>query len=136
MTRPAFAELCRQVCASQGWELLPTGVLVHLDEGRHQLVRLELFESERVEGMGHTPLVRLSTTVGAVEKLSRERLLLALEANATLEHGALAVETGQLCMTDTLLVETADAEELEAAIDYLARQADEFEHAIFGTDQN
>ena len=133
MTRPAFAELCRQVCASKRWELLPTGVLVHLAEGRHQLVRLELFDSE---WPARTDMVRLTTTIGAVEKLSRERLLLALEANTTLDHGALAVESGQLCMTDTLLLDTIDAEELEAAIDYLSHQADEYEHAIFGTDQN
>jgi hypothetical protein len=126
----AFAERCRQVCASHDWELLPTGILVRWGDGRRQLVRVEIFDSEG------EALVRLSTTIGDTGRLGRERLVLALETNARLAHGALAIQSGQLCMTDTLMLENTDAGELEATIDYLSRRADEYERALFGTDEN
>lgn len=130
MIRNAFADLCRQVCASQNWQLLPTGIHVQWGDGRHQLVRLEFFES------GREALVRLSSTIGDVDGLSREQLGRALEANATLAHGALAIMTNELCITDTLMLENSDAAEIEAAVDYLARRADEYERMLFGTDEH
>jgi len=130
VSRGAFADRCREVCAAHDWELLPTGILVRWGDGRRQLVRLEIFDSERES------LVRLSTTIGDVGQLDRERLVLALETNADLAHGALAIQSGQLCMTDTLMLESADVEELEAAIDFLSRRADEYERTLFGTDEH
>lgn len=126
----AFAEHCRQICAAQNWELLPTGINVSFGDGRHQLVQLEFFEEGREE------LVRLSTTIGSVSDLSREQLVVALETNAQLAHGALAIQGEQLCMIDTLMVEASGPAEIEAAIEYLAREADDYERAIFGTDEN
>ena len=130
MNRKGFAERCREVCAAHDWELLPTGILVQWGDGRRQLVRLEIFDADRQS------LVRLSTTIGDVGVLDRERLVLALETNADLAHGALAIQSGQLCMTETLLLEAADVEELEASIDFLARRADEYERTLFGTDDH
>ena len=126
----AFADLCRQVCEAQNWELLPTGIVVRWGDGRHQLVSLEFFEFQREE------LVRLSTIIGRVELLSRAQLEMALESNAGLAHGALAIQNGHLCMTDTLMVMASGAAEIEAAIAYLARAADEYERSIFGTDEH
>jgi hypothetical protein len=123
-----FAELCRRVCESQNWELLPTGILVRWEDGRHQLIEMEFFES------GLEKLVRLSSTIGEVARLEREQLIVALESNANLTHGAFSIHSGQLCMMATLMTEACDPAELEAAIDYLARQSDEFERIIFGTD--
>jgi hypothetical protein len=128
VSRIAFAEQCRQVCTSHGWELLPTGILVHWEDGRKQLVRLEIFESNR------QLLVRLSTTIGPVDLLSRDHLVLALEANAELAHGALAIRSRELCLTDTLMLESSDASQIEASIGFLATQADEYERTIYGTD--
>ncbi len=128
MSRTAFAEQCRQVCDAHGWELLPTGILVQWEDGRKQLVRLEIFESNR------QMLVRLSTTIGSVELLSRDHLVLALEANSELAHGALAIQSHELCLTDTLMLETSDASQIEASIGFLANQADEYERSIYGTD--
>lgn len=130
MSRNLFADRCREVCASHDWELLPTGILVRWGDGRRQLVRLDIFESER------ETLVRLSTTIGDVGQLDRDRLVLALETNASLAHGALAIQSGQLCMTDTLMLEASTTEEIEASIDYLSRHADEYERSLFGTDEN
>jgi len=130
VTSNAFAELCRQVCASQNWELLPTGILVSWGDGRRQLVELEFFEQ------GRDQLVRLFSTIGDAGALERDRLVLALETNAELAHGALAIRGGELCLTDTLMVEASGTAEIEAAIGYLAEQADEYERSIFGTDDH
>ncbi len=129
-SRNAFAEHCRHVCAAQNWELLPTGIVIHFGDGRHQLVRLEFFEYRREE------LVRLTTTIGPVEALGREQLALALQTNAAIPHGALAIRGDVLCMTDTLMLEASGAAEIEAAIEYLAGAADEYERSLFGTDEN
>jgi hypothetical protein len=126
----AFADACRLVCEEQGWELLPTGIVVRWGDGRHQLVSLEHFEFEREE------LVRLSTRIGESDHLGRDQLALALETNSGLAHGALSISENHLCMTDTLLVSSADGSHIAAAVEYLARQADEYERAIYGTDDN
>ena len=126
----AFAAICRQVCEQEDWELLPTGIVVRWGDGRHQLVSLEFFEFEREE------LVRLSSTIGTVAQLQREQLILALSTNAKLAHGALAIRNAQLVMTDTLMVSGSDAEGIRAAIEYLARAADDYERTIYGTDQH
>ncbi len=128
--RQTFGRLCQQVCASQGWRLLPTGVEVRWGDGRHQLVRLELFDHD-----GQT-VVRLLTSIGPVGDLERSRLLQALRANGELAHGALAVRDEELVMTDTLLVAEADAREMEAAVAFLARTADDYERVLFDTDDH
>lgn len=126
----AFAEHCRRVCESQNWELLPTGIVVRFGDGRHQLVGLEFFEYQR------EALARLSSTIGAAAALSRAQLVLSLEMNARLPHGAFSIQGGNLCMTDTLMIETSGPAEIEAAVDYLARTADEHERLLFGSDEN
>jgi hypothetical protein len=126
----AFAEHCRTACDSQGWELLPTGINVRFGDGRHQLVSLELFET------GREVLVRLSTGIGEVAALSRDQLESALERNAELAHGALAIKGRELCMIDTLMVEESGPAEIEAAVEYIANQADLYEHTFFGTDDH
>ena len=128
-SQESFAKICRGVCESQGWELLPTGIVVRWGDGRRQVVSLEFFENEREE------LVRFSTTIGDVRELSREHLAMALRANSELAHGALAIKYDQLCMTDTLILGDADPGEIEAVIAYLARTADHYEETFFRTDE-
>jgi hypothetical protein len=126
----AFGEICSQVCREQGWELLPSGVRVDCDEGRHQLVALELFESSDEE------LVRLSTTIGAVAELGAMRLATALRINYDLAHGALAIRDDQLVMIETLPLEDAGSAQIEASIRYLAQTADRYERSLFDIDEN
>ncbi|UCE85102.1 MAG: hypothetical protein JSU66_12195 [Deltaproteobacteria bacterium] len=128
-TQEVFGQICRRVCQQQGWELLPSGVQITFADGRHQLVSLEFFESEREE------LVRLYTTIGAVDGMDARRLVAALRINARLAHGALAVRDDALVMIDTLMLEDADAAEIEASIAYLAETADYYEKVLFGTDE-
>ncbi len=128
--RETFARICERVCEEQGWTLLPTGVEVHHADGRHQIVSLEHFED------GDDAMVRLSTTIGTTRALSTERLALALQVNARLVHGALAVRDGELIMTQTLMLHDADPGEVRASVGYLAETADYYEKIFFGTDEN
>lgn len=129
-TQQQFGELCRKVCAEQGWELLPSGVVVNWPDGRHQLVSLEFFEFRQEE------LVRLYSIIGSSRGLSAERLATALRVNATLAHGAIAVRDDDLIVVETLMLRDADPGEIEASIAYLAETADFYERMIFATDEH
>jgi len=126
----AFGEICRRVCEEQGWDLLPSGVHLTWADGRHQVVELQLFEHEGKD------LVRLISTIGATHDLTPVRLTIALRINAELAHGAFAVKDDNLVMVDTLLLQEADAGEVEGSIRYLAETADYYEKAIFETDEH
>ena len=127
-TRESFAEILRKVCSERDWELLPSGVNVTHENGRHQVVSFEIFEFEE------RGLVRLVTTIGDAKELRREQMEQALRANIRLAHGALAIEADDLCMTDTLSLEEADPGEIESAVEFLAEMADYYEQVLFGTD--
>ena len=129
-TRDAFGQICQRVCEQQGWDLLPSGVRVPCESGRYQLVSLEYFEFEKQE------LVRLHTTIGQTRALGEERMVLALQINARLAHGALALRDGELVMIDTLMLKDADPAEVEASLSYLALTADYYEKMLFGTDDH
>jgi hypothetical protein len=94
------------------------------------VISLEFFEFESQE------LVRLYTVIGPADQLPTERLAMALKINARLAHGALAVLDGELIMANTLLLQDADAPEIEASIAYLAETADYYEKTLFGTDRH
>jgi hypothetical protein len=124
----AFGAMCQRLCRARGWELLPAGVRLSVEGGRHQLVEIELFEAEGRE------LVRLTTTVGSAREVGEARLSRALRWNAELAHGAFAVRDDDLVMTDTLVLEDADLGELEASLAYLAETADRYERLLFADD--
>jgi len=130
VSREGFADLCRRVCEERGWELLPSGVRISWDDGRHQLVELEIFQD------GEDELVRLYTTIGSIESLTPVRLTIALRINAELAHGAFAIKEDELMMVDTLLLDDAGDAELGTSIRFLAETADYYEKAIFDTDEN
>ena len=124
-----FGQMCRRVCAENDWELLPSGVRLKLAGGRSQLVSLEVFQSRENE------MVRVESAIGPAETLGSEGMVDALRANADLSHGALAIRGEDLVLTDTFVIADADAGELEAAIRYLARTADFYEHTLFHKDE-
>jgi len=126
----AFSEICRRVCEACGWKLTPSGVHVALDNARHQVVALDLFDHEDEE------LVRLSSTIGRAAMLTPVRLTIALRINAELAHGAFAVKDDHLIIVDTLLLEDVDPGEFEASLRYLAQTADYYERVIFETDDH
>jgi len=128
-TTDRFAQILRRVCAERDWEITPNGVRVHFANGRQQLVELGFFEFREED------LIRLHTTIGSVDQLGTVRLTVALRMNAELAHGALAIIDDDLVMTETLMLDDADAGEIEASISYLAETADDYERRLFGTDQ-
>jgi hypothetical protein len=128
--RETFGRACERVCEQQGWQLLPDGVRVGLPGGRHQIVSLEFFELDQER------LVRLYSVIGEAEDLPTQRLALALQINARLAHGALAVKDGQLVVLETLMLEEADPPEIEASVRYLAETADYYEKTLFGGDSH
>ncbi|MFQ5417666.1 MAG: hypothetical protein ACE5FL_11525 [Myxococcota bacterium] len=130
MSDQAFADLCRSVCHDNGWELLPSGVRVAWEDGRHQLVELEAIEHQ-----GES-LIRLFTTIGSVENLTPVRLTIALRINALLAHGAFAVKDDHLIMVETFLIDGVDEGQVAASIQFLAETADFYENAIFETDRH
>jgi hypothetical protein len=129
-SRETFARLCERVCGEQDWSLGPTGVELGLPGGRHQVVAMEFFEFQDQN------LVRFYTTIGGADVLGPQRLALALQVNARLAYGALAVRDEQLIMTETLLLEDADSAEIRESLRYLAETADYYEKIFFGTDDH
>jgi hypothetical protein len=123
-----FPDLIRRVCHEQGWNLLPSGVEVRFEDGRHQLVELEFVQHDDGD------VVRLFTTIGLVSSLTPVRLTIALRINAELALGAFAVKDEHLVMVDTLLLPSADEAQVTASVRFLAETADYYEKAIFETD--
>jgi hypothetical protein len=128
--REAFEATCRGVCEERGWGFSGTRIELKFESGRHQLVELEFFDFEGEE------LVRLFSRIGSVKHMHPMRLTDALRLNFGLPHGALAVKDDELVVIDTLLVEGADAEEVEVSVRYLAETADHFERTMFGVDEH
>jgi len=126
----AFSDVCRRICAEQGWELLPSGVQIRWPDGRHQIVALEVFQHDGEDR------VRFFTTIGETADLTPVRLTIALRINAELSHGAFAMRDDELIMVDTHMLGCADPKEIEASIRFLAETADYYEKAIFETDEH
>ena len=129
-SKESFAKNLTKACSDHAWELLPSGINVALPDGRHQVIRLEFFESRGFD------LVRLITTIGGTKELRREQLEQALRANVNMPHGALGLQGEELCMTDTLSLVDADPGEIESTVSFLAEMADYYEQVLFGIDVN
>lgn len=130
VNRESFANILRKVCAERGWELLPSGVNVKHPDGRHQVIHFELFDSGEREG------VRLTSMIGEAKSMSPEQMEQALRANMDLAHGALALKDDELCLTETLSLDEAEAGEIESAVAFMAELADTYEKILFGTDRH
>ena len=105
-------------------------ITVPLKEGRSQNVRLEGLETKKLR------LVRFTSPVGPASDLSGERPLSALKLNAELALGALAVSGKNLVVTDTVLLDGANAKALVATLLYLAEQGDRYEKLLYGQDRH
>lgn len=130
VTRESFADILRTICVERGWELLPSGVNVKHADGRHQVIHFELFDNREREG------VRLTSMIGEAKGMSYEQMKQALRANMNLAHGALALHHDELCLTETLSLDEAEAGEIESAVEFIADLADMYEKILFGTDRH
>ena len=126
----SFARLTARVCRENGFALEPGGARVSLPESRTQLVAMEHFEYLERER------VRLWTRIGPGSDIGHVQMEAVLRVNARLPHGALGLRDESLVLCHTLAVDEVGADEIEAAIRFLAETADEYERTIFGTDEN
>jgi hypothetical protein len=102
---------------------------VHLEGGRNQEMRLFPFED------GGRQMVRFVTAIGSADNFSQQKLRSALELNASLLYGALAIFEGQVVLTDSVPLGRADTAEASDALRYIARMADAYEKMLFGLDR-
>jgi diaminopimelate epimerase len=128
--RETFARLTERVCRENGFALELGGARVSLPEARTQLVALEQFEYLERER------VRLWARIGPEADIGHVRMEAALRANAGLPHGALGLRDESLILSHALALDEVGADELEAAIHFLAETAGDYEKTIFGTGEN
>lgn len=112
----------RQVLAGAYALTVPQGA------GRSQRVTATEFSD------GGTAHVRFTSRVGPAAALDAARSRSALELNARLPHGCLAVDGDSLVLTATRPLGTTTPETSAAVVRYLAQQADTYEKHIFGKD--
>lgn len=96
--------------------------------GRKQFVSVVEFKDDG------QPMVRFTTEIGPADRLEPTRLRSALELNLRLPHGCLAIDGGHLVMTTTRFLQIATAETTASAVEFIARQADQYEKLIYKTD--
>lgn len=101
---------------------------VALQGGRRQEITVRPFEEEQ------QPMVRFFTVVGPAKDFPHPRLVTAMELNASLRFGALALYEGNVVLTDTAALAQPAAEIVEVAR-YLVRMADAYERILFGFDR-
>ena len=125
-------ELTAAIAKERGWASKPDGArvvfVILLPGDRMQDVALSDFKE------GDDPYVRFTSVIGKADALDALRMRSALELNARLPHGCLAVQDGELVMTDTRPLRTTTAKTSAQAAEYLAGLADKYEKLIFGTD--
>lgn len=127
-------DLVRQMCEKESWKSNPTtegwSMDVPQEKGRHQAVVATAFKD------GSEEMVRYTSVVGEASALDGTRTRAALELNAKMPHGCLAVEGGSLVLTATRPLKTTTPETSAQAVRYLAHQADKYERLIYGTDSH
>lgn len=125
-------ELVDAICKAEGWSSRAEGAAFHVtvpqSGGRHQGVTAAEF---REEGAPH---VRFTSVVGPAAKLDAGRIRSALEINARLPQGCLALDGDNLVLTETRPLGTTTPATSAAAVRYIAKQADTYERLIYGTD--
>ena len=125
-------ELIDGVSKHKGWKHDPAqdgpGFDVPQGSSRWQFVSASEFKD------GPQAMVRFTTRIGPSNQLEATRLRSALELNYRLPHGCLAVEGGHLVMTDTRPLQVTTIEAAATVVEFIARQADQYEKLIFQTD--
>jgi hypothetical protein len=125
-------ELVDAVSTLKGWKSAPSsgspGFDVPQAAGRRQFVSIVEFKDDR------EAMVRFTTRIGPADRLEPSRLHSALELNLRLPHGCLAIDGEHLVLTLTRPLRTTTAETTGAAVEFIARQADQYERLIYQTD--
>jgi len=125
-------ELVESVSTLRGWKAThgQDGVTLSIPQAgnRKQSVTVSEFKDES------QAMVRFTTLIGKTDKLEPERMRTALKLNLRLPHGCLAVDGTQLVMTETRPLKTSTPETTGDVLEFMARQADQYEKLIYQTD--
>jgi hypothetical protein len=125
-------ELVESVSKLKGWKATngQDGVTLSIPQAgnRKQSVAVTEFKDEG------QAMLRFTTRIGKTDKLEPERMRTALKLNLRLPHGCLAVDGTQLVMTETRPLKTSTPETTGDALEFMARQADQYEKLIYKTD--
>ena len=125
-------ELVESVSKLRGWKTThdQDGLALSIPQAdnRKQAVAITEFKDEG------QAMLRLTTQIGKADRLEPERMRAALQLNLRMPHGCLAVDGTQLVMTETRPLKTSTPETTGDALEFLARQADQYEKLIYKTD--
>ena len=125
-------ELVDSVSKLRGWKTVngQDGVTLAIPQAgnRRQIVAVSQFKDEG------QAMVRFTTRIGKTDRLEPGRMRAALKLNLRMPHGCLAVDGTQLVMTETRPLKTSTPETTGDALEFLARQADQYEKLIYKTD--
>jgi hypothetical protein len=125
-------ELVDSVSKLRGWKTVndQDGVTLSIPQAgnRKQMVAVSQFKDEG------QPMLRFITRIGKTDQLEPGRMGAALQLNLLLPDGCLAVDGTQLVMTETRPLKTSTPETTGDALEFLARQADQYEKLIYKTD--
>ena len=129
MTIGELAELIRK---ERDWEYEEgdkwVAFTVPTEGGRSHRVRLTEFRHENIV------FVRFTSVIGSAEAIDPRRALSALGLNAHLAFGAIAIFRDELVLTESFPLSMIEWGATILAITYLAQQADRYEAAMFGDD--
>jgi hypothetical protein len=127
-------ELVEKMCSAESWTLAPSTegweIMIPQPKGRKQKVTATSFKD------GPDSMVRYTSVIGDAGSVDDQRARTALELNARLPHGCLALADGNLVVTETRPLRTTTSETSAAAVKYLAKQADTYERLIYSGDKH
>jgi len=127
-------ELVEKICAKEGWTSTASTdgweIIIPQPKGRRQAVMAASFK-DGTEGM-----VRYTSVVGDAVSIDDRRARTALELNARMPHGCLALSAGNLVVTATRPLKTTTPETSAQAVKFLAKQADTYERLIYTGDKH
>lgn len=126
--REVFRRTLAEVCERNGWRATERQVEIALDDARHRVVHVELFD---FDGRHR---IRLYVELGSAEGIRPLRLDQALGITFGLPRGALALRERELVMVSTLPADELDPLELEDSLCHLAEQADHFAQILLPGD--
>jgi hypothetical protein len=125
-------ELVESVSKLRGWKTTndQDGLALSIPQAdnRKQAVAIAEFKDEG------QAMLRFTTRIGKADRLEPERMRAALQLNLRMPHGCLAVDGAQLVMTETRPLKISTPETTGDALEFLARQADQYEKLIYKTD--
>lgn len=133
MTIPmSLDELVAAICKIGSWPFEAAGAGWVLEIPQPEQRKQRVFVTTFMDG--GAAMVRFTSRVGDADKIDGDRAKMALELNFKMPHGSMATDRGLLVLTDTRPLRTTTPESSVQVIRYIAKQADTYEHTLYGGD--